>query len=34
VRRTIVAIRRRGVVLPDDLVDALVGAVSRDELER
>jgi DNA-binding transcriptional LysR family regulator len=34
VRRTIVAIRRRDAVLPDDLIDALLGAVSRDELER
>ena len=34
VRRMIVAIRRRDAVLPADLIDALLGAVSRDELER
>ena len=34
VRRPIVAIRRRDAVLPEDLVDGLLGAVSRDELER
>jgi DNA-binding transcriptional LysR family regulator len=34
VRRPIVAIRRRDAVVPEDLVDGLLGAVSRDELER
>jgi DNA-binding transcriptional LysR family regulator len=34
VRRMIVAIRRRDAVLPTDLIDGLLGAVSRDELER
>ena len=34
VRRPIVAVRRRDAVLPEDLVDGLLGAVSRDELER
>lgn len=34
VRRPIVALRRRDAVVPDDLVDGLLGAVRRDELER
>jgi DNA-binding transcriptional LysR family regulator len=34
VRRPIVAIRRRDAVVPDDLVDGLLAAVNRDELER
>jgi DNA-binding transcriptional LysR family regulator len=34
VRRPIVAIRRRDAVVPEDLVDGLLGAVVRDELER
>jgi len=34
VRRPIVAIRRRDAVVPEDLVEGLLGAVSRDELER
>lgn len=34
VRRPIVAIRRRDGVVPEDLVDALLAAVHRDELER
>ena len=34
VRRPIVAIRRRDAVLPEDLIDGLLAAVSRDELER
>jgi DNA-binding transcriptional LysR family regulator len=34
VHRPIVAIRRRDAVVPDDLVEGLLGAISRDELER
>ena len=34
VRRPIVAIRRRDGVVPEDLVDGLLAAVRRDELER
>jgi DNA-binding transcriptional LysR family regulator len=34
VRRPIVAIRRRDAVVPEDLVDGLLGAVVREELER
>ena len=34
VRRPIVAIRRRDGVVPEDLVEGLLGAVVRDELER
>ena len=34
VRRPIVAIRRRDAVVPEDLVDGLLAAVHRDELER
>jgi DNA-binding transcriptional LysR family regulator len=34
VRRQIVALRRRDAVVPEDLVDGLLAAVSRDELER
>ncbi len=34
VRRPIVAIRRRDGVVPEDLVEGLLGAVRRDELER
>jgi DNA-binding transcriptional LysR family regulator len=34
VRRTIVAVRRRDAVLPEDLIDGLLAAVHRDELER
>lgn len=34
VRRQIVALRRRDAVVPEDLVDALLAAVHRDELER
>jgi DNA-binding transcriptional LysR family regulator len=34
VRRPIVAIRRRDAVVPEDLVDGLLAAVNRDELER
>lgn len=34
VRRPIVAIRRRDAVLPEDLVEGLLGAVNRNELER
>ena len=34
VRRQIVAIRRRGAVVPEELVEALLSAVSRVELER
>lgn len=34
VRRPIVAIRRRDAVVPEDLVEGLLAAVSRDELER
>jgi DNA-binding transcriptional LysR family regulator len=34
VRRTIVAIRRRDAVVPEDLIEGLLGAVHRDELER
>jgi DNA-binding transcriptional LysR family regulator len=34
VHRTIVAIRRRDAVVPEDLIEGLLGAVHRDELER
>jgi DNA-binding transcriptional LysR family regulator len=34
VRRPIVAIRRRDAVVPDDLVEGLLAAIDRDELER
>ena len=34
VRRQIVAIRRRDGVVPEDLVEALLAAISREELER
>jgi DNA-binding transcriptional LysR family regulator len=34
VRRPIVAIQRRDAVLPEDLIDGLLAAVNRDELER
>ncbi len=34
VRRPIVAIRRRDAVVPEDLVEGLIAAVHRDELER
>jgi DNA-binding transcriptional LysR family regulator len=34
VRRPIVAIRRRGAVVPEDLIEGLLGAVERDALER
>ena len=34
VRRPIVAIRRRDAVIPEDLVEGLLAAVARDELER
>jgi DNA-binding transcriptional LysR family regulator len=34
VRRPIVALRRRDAVVPEDLVDGLLSAISRDELER
>jgi hypothetical protein len=34
VRRQIVALRRRDAVVPEDLLQALLGAVRRDELER
>ncbi len=34
VRRPIVALRRRDAVVPEDLVDGLLAAVRRDELER
>ncbi|HUH15241.1 MAG TPA: LysR family transcriptional regulator [Gaiellaceae bacterium] len=34
VRRPIVALRRRDAVVPEDLVEGLLGAVDRDELER
>ncbi|MHB1243905.1 MAG: LysR family transcriptional regulator substrate-binding protein, partial [Gaiellaceae bacterium] len=34
VRRPIVALRRRDAVVPEDLVEGLLGAVNRDELER
>ena len=34
VRRQIVAIRRRDAVVPEELVDGLLAAVQRDELER
>ena len=34
VRRPIVAIRRRDAVVPEDLVEGLLAAVRRDELER
>ena len=34
VRRPIVALRRRDAVVPEDLVEGLLAAVSRDELER
>src|SRR5688500_14180557 len=34
VRRPIVAIRRRDAVVPEDLVDGLLGSLARDELER
>jgi DNA-binding transcriptional LysR family regulator len=34
VRRSIVAIRRRDAVVPADLIDGLLAAVRRDELER
>ena len=34
VRRPIVALRRRDAVVPEDLVDGLLGAVRREELER
>jgi DNA-binding transcriptional LysR family regulator len=34
VRRPIVALRRRDAVVPEDLVDGLLAAVDRDELER
>ena len=34
VRRPIVALRRRDAVVPEDLVEGLLAAVRRDELER
>jgi len=34
VRRPIVAIRRRDAVVPEDLIDGLLAAITRDELER
>ena len=34
VRRSIVAIRRRDAIVPEDLVEGLLSAVRRDELER
>jgi hypothetical protein len=34
VRRPIVAIRRRDAVVPEDLVEGLLAAIHRDELER
>jgi DNA-binding transcriptional LysR family regulator len=34
VRRPIVALRRRDAVVPEDLVEGLLSAVIRDELER
>jgi DNA-binding transcriptional LysR family regulator len=34
VRRQIVAIRRRDAIVPEDLVEGLLAAVHRDELER
>jgi len=34
VRRSIVAIRRRDAIVPEDLVEGLLAAVRRDELER